>query len=552
MRFAVLCSVCLALTLVSGAGPETADVAKSKVAVEKRTDHKAASKPLPLIHYAQSGVIAFSPDGKTIASGGWFVCLHDLTTGRLLWRSITDFNQEETCTSLVFSSDGKYLAATYKGGFIDSPDYVVLWEVTRERKLHKRRILLTRVHAAPDLAFSPDSKTLLSGSRDGTIYLWDAPTGKELRHFKGGVAATFAADGRSLICVSHDGTIRHRQIPTGELVSDRKQAARTDFIHAGQVAFSPDKTRLAVSDGYTLSLKDVETGEVITRIDFQGNSIGVDFTPDSQTLMVITNDFIRFLDASTGLERFDFKIPREWTASLAFSCDGKFIACGDKITSPPGLLTSLLKFLDLEWEEDILRIQDMATVLKSAEKPTHEAKTEPGKGLLQAEIIANQQTFECSLGGRTPEEFSDLIGSEEEEYPPGPRVNLTFKLRNVSNQKVTLFNPDKKLSTLYLFGPGAMNLRPLSSQQFAPFGLGGPPPEYLTLGPGDSYSFSVADLAGSWDSRRYWLTPGEYTVRALYHCCISPAPEGAFKIGDGLGSIWIWTSPLKINVVASK
>src|SRR4029077_9211099 len=109
--------------------------------------------------------------------------------------------------------------------------------------------------------------------------------------------------------------------------------------------------------------------------------------------------------------------------------------------------------------------------------------------------------------------------------------------------------------SLYLFGPGALNLPLYSSQQFAPFGQIAPlrpPPEYLTLGPGNSYSFSVADLAGSWNSRRYWLTPGEYTVRALYHCNVSPAPEGAFKIGDGFGSIYIWTAPLKIKVVASK
>jgi WD40 repeat protein len=343
MRFVALCSVCLALGLVSRAAPETADVAKNKGAAEKRTDHNADSKPLPLIRYAQSGVIAFSPDAKTIASGDGAVCLHDLTTGRLLWRSITDFKQSETCKFLVFSPDGRELAAAYKGGFIDSPDYVVLWEVTPERKLHKQRILLERAYAAPRVAFSPDSKTVVSGSRKGTIYLWDASTGKELRHFKGGVAAAFAADGRSLICVSHDGTIRHRQIATGDLVNDKKQAARRDFIHAGQVAFSPDNTRLAVCDEYSLSLKDVETGEVITRIDFQGNSLGkVIFTPDSQTLMVFMEDFVRFIDASTGLERSSLKTPREWTGSFAFSCDGKSIACGEKNTSPPeGLLSSI-------------------------------------------------------------------------------------------------------------------------------------------------------------------------------------------------------------------
>jgi len=276
VRFISLCSMCLALGLVSGAGPETADVAKNKEPAEKRTDHKSASKPQPLIHYAQSGVIAFSPDRKTIASGGGAVCLHDLTTGQLLWRSTTNFKQQETCRFLVFSPDGRYLAAAYEGGFIGSPNYVVLWEVTPERKLHNRRVLLTRPRGDNDLpttvyhvAFSPDSKTIISGSPDRTIYLWETSTGKELRHFKGGVTAAFAADGRSLTCVDHDGTIRGRQIATGDLVNDREQPARKDFIYVQQAAFSPDGKRLAVCDRYTLSFKDVETGEAITRIDFR-------------------------------------------------------------------------------------------------------------------------------------------------------------------------------------------------------------------------------------------------------------------------------------------
>jgi hypothetical protein len=230
------------------------------------------------------------------------------------------------------------------------------------------------------------------------------------------------------------------------------------------------------------------------------------------------------------------------TASLALS--------GEKNDSPlEGLLGSLFKFLDLEWKEDMIRIQDLAMVLKSAKKPTHEPKNERAKELLQGEIIANQQTYEYSLDGRTAEEFSDLIGSGE--YPPGPRVNLIFRLRNVSSQNVTLFDPDKQLSSLYLFGPGAMNL-PLYSRQTG-VGPGGPPPEYLTLAPGDSFSFPVSKLSGDWDSYRYWLTPGEYSIRACYFCSVSPPPEGSDVFPSGrFGCITLWTAPLKITVVASK
>src|SRR5262245_18499062 len=96
-----------------------------------------------------------------------------------------------------------------------------------KRKLHNRRVLLSRPRGENDLpitvyhvAFSPDSKQDVSGGCERTPYLCDISTGKDLRHFKGGVAAALALDGRSLICVSHDGTIRHRQIATGDLLSE--------------------------------------------------------------------------------------------------------------------------------------------------------------------------------------------------------------------------------------------------------------------------------------------------------------------------------------------
>jgi len=510
---------------------------------EMPTDGNSAGEPVTLIRTRSPGAIAFSPDGKTIATGGYLISLNDFGTGQNLSLTKPDFDKAERCGTLAFSPDGKTLAALYNGGIKWRTDSILLWDVTEERKLAERRVLLTRERGNGDLpntvyhlAFSPDGKTLICGGADGTTYLWDVPTGQERLHFKGGVTAAFSRQGSSLICVGHDGIIRHRQAASGDPISGPKVPARKDFIYVVKAAFASDGQKLALSDGYTLCVKDIESGAALQRLDFQGYSVSsLVFSPDSTILAVRTENIIRFVDATNGSERCWWKTPDEEGWDVAFSPDGRFICWGEK---------------------DSLRIRDLASFMKSRDKPVRGPLTEPEDAPLSAQITAHREAFEFRLGEFTPEGFSDLIASGQR--PADGEVKLTFKLKNCSNQKLTLHDPDQELSSLYLFGPGAINLPERSVPVLRVFGNGAstpPPPKIVTLAPGESYSFPVTKTqlnAQKVEFYRYWLMPGEYTIRAAYSCFVSPAPKGAPRLDDGRGYVSIWSSPLQIKVVQSE
>jgi RNA polymerase sigma factor (sigma-70 family) len=185
------------------------------------------------------------------------------------------------------------------------------------------------------LSLSPDGKLLASVGGYATVHLWDAATGREVRHFAApGRAAplhgvTFAPGGRTLAACGEFGAALW-DVATGRLV--HPLGARM----AACVAFSPDGAVVATGGGAgAVDLWDAAKGKHLGSLQGHqtlGRRLGVKalaFSPDGRLLASGGHDRqIILWDVAARRQRRGFRGHGRAVTCVAFSLDGKVLSSG--------------------------------------------------------------------------------------------------------------------------------------------------------------------------------------------------------------------------------
>jgi WD40 repeat protein len=239
-----------------------------------------------------------SPDGRTIATGGWSMNKDEYRDGRIdLWDSAsrkhlsTDATFSGMIYSLAFRPDGAALFAYNRQNSSAQPSAgSCLWDLSRRAR--ERPMLDSLTAWATQVASSPDGRTLLLGCRDGTARFWDVASdrqqGAPLRHAGAVMSVTFSADGKRALTGSRDGTARLWDVARSELLIE---PLRHD-AEVGGVAFSPDGSILMTGslDGTAQFWDAASASPLGPPLRHAGGVTSVAFSPDGRLAATGTMD----------------------------------------------------------------------------------------------------------------------------------------------------------------------------------------------------------------------------------------------------------------------
>src|SRR5262245_48422060 len=259
--------------------------------------------------------IACSPDGKRLAAWAGFGTrqgkIWDAETGQVL------HTLNGPCFTVAFSPDGKRVASAGwapAGGEGGRNCQLILWDAERGQQVFS--VKSTRI--AGNMAFRPDGKHLACGTK-----VFDAKTGEDVFDLKqtGDVCVAYSPDGKRL--ASGDRALKVWDAETGQEILTIQGIP--DGIR--NVAYSPDGKHLAgACYDRTLRIWDAQSGREIFMIKGARGGSGLAYSPDGSRL-VFNGGTVQLWDARKDQRPLTIKASdATHIASLSYSPDGKRLA----------------------------------------------------------------------------------------------------------------------------------------------------------------------------------------------------------------------------------
>ena len=222
-------------------------------------------------------------------------------------------------TSAAWSPDGKSLVTASDDGTAR------VWDAASRQLLHT---LIGHTNVVRSAAWSPDGKSLVTASEDNTARVWDAASG-QLRltltgHTDAVLSAAWSPDGKSLVTASGGGTARVWDAASGQL-----RATFDD--HTGALfsaAWSPDgKSLVTASGGGPVRVWDVASRQLrLTLTGHTAQVLSAAWSPDGRQIVTASADgTARVWDAANGHPLHTLTGHISYVYMAAWSPDGRQI-----------------------------------------------------------------------------------------------------------------------------------------------------------------------------------------------------------------------------------
>lgn len=228
--------------------------------------------------------LAFSPDGRRIAAGYASSKIRVWNVDGSGEPTLLETQAMGDITSIHFDPAGDKMLV------LGTNEKVQLWDVASQTV---SATTVGHTDTMKNVAFSPDSSTLMLGNTDDWLWFWDTAERPELH------LSPVATDALGAIADNTTST-----------------------------AFAPDGSIAASADGFDIKLWDPKTGINMGVLEGSGLSDSLAFSPDSTLLVYVGTDGVFVFNVATRTLISHLTDHTDWVTTVAFSPDQSLIATG--------------------------------------------------------------------------------------------------------------------------------------------------------------------------------------------------------------------------------